>query len=86
MGVPLQAEAVCEQHTLLASVIQRYGHMYYHFLAETLPRWAESHGVPGVWCLGGSWTDPTFTVTEGAVWGLSVGGRRLLSSKQKIAS
>lgn len=29
----------CERHAVLASVVQKYGHMYYHFLEETLPRW-----------------------------------------------
>jgi hypothetical protein len=31
--------AQCTKHGRLASVIQRYGHMYYHFLEETLPRY-----------------------------------------------
>jgi hypothetical protein len=35
---PLQAAAACERHPVLASVVQRYGHMYYHFVMETLPR------------------------------------------------
>lgn len=37
-AAPLQAAAACERHPLLASVVQRYGHMYYHFVMETLPR------------------------------------------------
>jgi capsular polysaccharide biosynthesis protein len=36
---PHEAALSCQQHyTRLGSVIQRYGHMYYHFLVETLPR------------------------------------------------
>lgn len=30
--------AACERYASLATVVQRFGHMYYHFLAETLPR------------------------------------------------
>ena len=29
---------MCERHSVLGSLIQRYGHMYYHFLVEALPR------------------------------------------------
>lgn len=42
-----QAAAACERHGTLASAIQRYGHMYYHFLLEALPRWV------GGWVPGG---------------------------------
>eukprot|EP00887_Chlorella_sp_A99_P003387 scaffold7.g3387.t1 len=35
---PAEAAAGCERHARLASVIQRFGHMYYHFLEEALPR------------------------------------------------
>lgn len=35
-----QAGAECERHTALASVVQKYGHMYYHFVEEALPRMA----------------------------------------------
>lgn len=55
---PVQAAAACERHPLLASVVQRYGHMYYHFVMETLPRsglqggawlrWRGSAGGPEV--------------------------------------
>jgi hypothetical protein len=36
----LQAQASCERYNSLASIVQRYGHMYYHFVEEALPRWA----------------------------------------------
>lgn len=37
----LQAAASCERFSSLASVVQRYGHMYYHFVEEALPRWVQ---------------------------------------------
>lgn len=36
--ISVQAKAECEQYASLASIVQRYGHMYYHFLEEALPR------------------------------------------------
>lgn len=51
--LPAQALASCERHGSLATVIQRYGHMYYHFLEEALPRVAlllEAAG--GAWPAG----------------------------------
>lgn len=35
----LQTQQQCIRYKKLATVIQRYGHMYYHFLEETLPRY-----------------------------------------------
>lgn len=42
LAARMQAAATCERHPVMASVVQRYGHMYYHFVMETLPRWVVS--------------------------------------------
>ena len=36
--IPAEAAAACERHARLASLVSRYGHMYYHFVEEVLPR------------------------------------------------
>ena len=45
-----QASTTCERHPALASVVQKYGGMYYHFVEEALPRWV------GVGWGGAGWT------------------------------
>ncbi|PSC67438.1 hypothetical protein C2E20_8901 [Micractinium conductrix] len=38
LRTPAQASTTCERHPALASVVQKYGGMYYHFVEEALPR------------------------------------------------
>ena len=64
---PAAAAAECERHGALASVIQRYGHMYFHFVAEALPR--SVGGWVGEWRATPTTTPPINTVLGGGVEG-----------------